>query len=81
MMDRVLTLIGKIPTTQGQFCVAWALWLGTGSRYLASSTWSPSYEWLAALLLLSGVSTAHFISKRITDSTYVATKQGAAAAK
>ena len=45
-------------------------------KYVTSDTWKPSYEWLAALLLLSGVSTAHFISKRLTDTGYVATKQG-----
>lgn len=75
MMDRLLTLVGKIPTTQGTFCVAWLLWLGTGARYLTQNTWVPSYEWLGALLLLSSVSTAHFISKRITDSNYVAAKK------
>lgn len=76
MMDQIVAFIGKIPTTQGQFCIAWLLWLGTGVRYLTAAKWEPSYEWLGALLLLSGVSTAHFIGKRVTDTTYVAAKQG-----
>lgn len=74
-MDRFLTLVGKIPTTQGQAVISWLLWVSTGGRYLTSSTWIPSYEWLGALLLLSGVSTAQFVAKRTTDHTYVATKK------
>ena len=76
MIDRLLELIGKIPTTQAQFVVAAMLWLGTGGRYLTSTTWVPAYEWLAALLLLTGVSTAQFVAKRTTDHAYVAAKKG-----
>lgn len=75
MMDRFLELVGKIPTTQGQAVISWMLWLSTGTRYLASSNWVPSYEWLGALLLLSGVSTAQFVAKRTTDHQYVAAKK------
>lgn len=75
MMDRFLALVGKIPTTQGQAVVSWSLWLMTGIRYITTSTWLPSYEWLGALLLLSGVSTAQFTAKRITDHQYVAAKK------
>ena len=75
MMDRFLAFVGKIPTTQGQAVISWMLWLSTGSRYLASSSWVPSYEWLGALLLLSGVSTAQFVAKRTTDHAYVAAKK------
>jgi len=74
-MDRFLTWVGNIPTTQGQAVISWALWLSTGLRYLTAATWSPSYEWLGALLLLSGVSTAQFVAKRTTDHTYVAAKK------
>jgi hypothetical protein len=74
-MDRFLAWVGAIPTTQGQAVISWTLWLSTGARYLTSATWSPSYEWLGALLLLSGVSTAQFVAKRTTDHTYVAAKK------
>src|SRR5258706_8645090 len=78
IMDRLLALMAKLPTTQGQAVISWLLWLSTGSRYLASNHWVPSYEWLGALLLLSGVSTAQFVAKRTPDHTYVAVKQGTA---
>lgn len=75
MMDRFLALVGKIPTTQGQAVISWILWLSTLAKYMVSSTWVPGYEWLGALLLLSGVSTAQFTAKRITDHQYVAAKK------
>jgi hypothetical protein len=82
----MIDFLSKLPTTQGQALVSWILWFSTALRYLASHDsvlgngtisphWSPSYEWLGALLVLSGVSGAQFFAKRVTDHTYVAAKK------
>lgn len=81
-VQRALGLVGQIPTTQGQFCIAAVVTLGTASRYLLSgilfAAWEPSVAWLAFMLSLWGVATTQFVAKRATDHTYVATKASAA---
>ena len=85
-LDTVFTLIGKIPTTQGNCIVAWAATMATTIRYVFShdnflpngqvtTHWVPDPYWLAFLLAYAGVSTAHFLAKRITDTGYIAAKQ------
>ena len=61
--------------------------IATTIRYVASqahvlsngavtSFWSPSYEWLGFLLLMSGVDAIQYLGKRATDAGYVSAKQG-----
>lgn len=56
--------------------------VGTGVVYLALSIkyalipetkeWSPGYDWLGFLALMSGLDITQFHAKRKTDATYVA---------
>lgn len=87
MIDHLLTLLGKLPTTQARVVVTLAAILATTARYVSShstflegrmlESWEPSAEWLGFLLLLAGVDTAHFLGKRLTDAGYTAVKAGA----
>jgi len=81
------SVLGDVPTTQGSATVAWACILGTAVRYLFSHDsilpngalaphWVPDNGWLLFLLGLAGVSSAHWLGKRMTDSSYVAAKKG-----
>jgi hypothetical protein len=85
--DRLMEFWGKLPTTQARVTVSLAAIVATTIRYVSSGehvlangqvtqTWTPSYEWLGFLLLLSGIDAAQFLSKRMTDSDYVAAKKG-----
>ncbi len=87
---RAFAVLGTLPTTQAAFVVGAFAILATTVRYVFShehvlpngtvaSSWEPSVDWLVFLLALAGINTAHFIGKRVTDTTYVAAKQGGAA--
>jgi len=87
MLDRLLVLWGKLPTTQARITVTLLCVIATTARYVGSqqhvlpngqtqSFWSPSYEWLGFLLLMSGIDAAQYFGKRVTDSGFVAAKQG-----
>ena len=69
-MDTVLAWIGKLPTTNARIGVTLLLSLGTAVRYWAGN-WEPGYEWLAFLLVMSGLDVTQFHSKRTTDAAYV----------
>jgi len=75
-MDRLWALWGKLPTTQVRITVTLGAVVATTVKYVLSSTWVPSYEWLGFLVLMSGVDAAQWLAKRTTDHTYVAAKQG-----
>jgi hypothetical protein len=75
--DRVLDLLGRLPTTQARMVTTLAIILGTAVRYWSSITWIPSDAWLVFLGSLSGVDVAHFASKRLTwkDRTQQTTEE------
>lgn len=86
-MDRLLELWGKFPTTQARVTVTLCCVIATTVRYVLSQShvlsngivttyWSPSYEWLGFLLLMSGVDAVQYLGKRATDSGFVAARQG-----
>ena len=87
MIERFLLLWGKLPTTQARVTVTLAAFIATTIRYVVSevhvlangsvtSYWQPSYEWLGFLVIMSGIDGLQYFGKRMTDSTYVAAKQG-----
>lgn len=76
MIKRALELLGDLPTTQTRVVVTCGAIIATTVKYVSSTTWIPSYEWLGFLLLASGVDAAQFLVKRTTDANYVAAKAG-----
>ena len=91
MIERLLQLIGKLPTTQARVIVTLSAVIATTVRYVGSqnhvllngtvtSLWTPSYEWLGFLVVMSGLDLGSFMAKRTTDANYVAAKQGNAPA-
>jgi DNA-binding transcriptional regulator PaaX len=85
-MSAFLELLGKTPTTQGGAVVAWICILSTNFRYVLSHDsmlpngtlaphWVPDGTWLTFCAVLAGVSGAHFLAKRMTDTGYVAAKK------
>lgn len=87
MLTRLMDLWGKLPTTQARVTVTLLAVIATTVRYVLSgqhvlkgdyvtSYWAPSYEWLAFLVVMSGLDAAQFFGKRKTDAAYVAAQQG-----
>lgn len=74
-MDRLWDLWGRLPTTQVRISVTLGAVVATTVRYVLSVTWTPSYEWLGFLVLMSGVDAAQWLAKRTTDHAYVAAKK------
>ncbi len=82
---RAFSVLGTLPTTQGAFVVGAIAILATTIRYVfshehvvgatISPAWEPSVDWLVFLLALAGINTAHFLGKRVTDTSYVAAKR------
>jgi hypothetical protein len=73
----VMRFLGDTPTTQVRVIITLACVIVTTAKYVLSPTWQPSYEWLAFLLVMSGLDAAQFFGKRKTDAAYVAATQGA----
>ena len=78
MMAKLLDWLGKLPTTQARVAVTLLIALGTAVRYFVGG-WEPSWDWLAFIVVMSGLDLTQFGVKRTTDAAYVAAKQGAAA--
>ena len=72
-----MAFLGDLPTTQARVLVTLLCVIATTGKYVISQTWQPSYEWLAFLLVMSGLDAAQFFGKRKTDAAYVAATQGA----
>jgi len=72
-----MRFLGDTPTTQVRVIITLACVIVTTAKYVLSPTWQPSYEWLAFLLVMSGLDAAQFFGKRKTDAAYVAATQGA----
>jgi len=69
--------LGDLPTTQARVLVTLLCVIGTALKYTLSSViWEPSYEWLAFLVLMSGLDATQFLVKRKTDANYVAAQAG-----
>lgn len=66
-LDRLLELIGKLPTTNVRIAVTLSLVIGTGVVYLHSATWNPSLEWLGFLAAMTGLDVTQFWAKRLTQ--------------
>jgi len=75
--SRIMAFLGDLPTTQARVLITLIVVLGTAAKYFLSETWEPSYEWLAFLLVMSGLDAAQFFGKRKTDAAYIAATQGA----
>jgi hypothetical protein len=87
MIERLLVLVGKLPTMQARVCVTLGAVIATTVRYVSSqehvlgngavtSFWTPTYEWLGFLIVMSGLDLGTFMAKRTTDASYVAAKAG-----
>ncbi|KKM16013.1 hypothetical protein LCGC14_1690120 [marine sediment metagenome] len=68
VIDKALTILAKIPTTQARIVVTIGLTVATGIMYFATA-FVPGYEWLGFLALMSGLDVAQFHSKRKTAWT------------
>lgn len=88
MIAKALALLGDLPTTQARVATTLCVLIGTALRYFTSKAvivqavivvprWEPSYEWLAFLVVMSGLDATQFFVKRTTDANYVAAKNGA----
>lgn len=86
-MNALMELWGKLPTMQARVTVTLGAVIATTLRYVLSgehvlpngqltSMWSPSYEWLMFLVVMSGLDLKGFQVKRMTDHGYVAAKAG-----
>ena len=58
--------LADFPSTNGRIFVTIGLSVGTAVRYWTSETWKPSYEWLAFLVVMSGLDVVQFGKKRDT---------------
>jgi len=65
-MERLIGWLAKLPTTNTRIAVTLLLCVGTAVKYWASRTWEPSWDWLAFLVVMSGLDVAQFHSKRKT---------------
>lgn len=84
-IDWAIDRIGRLPMTNLRQVVTLGMVIGTGVVYLALSVkyamvpdtkeWSPGYDWLGFLALMSGLDATQFFAKRKTDATYVAAKR------
>ena len=74
--SRLMGFLGDMPTTQARVLVTLIVVLATGAKYVLSPTWEPSYEWLAFLVVMSGLDATQFLVKRKTDANYVAAQSG-----
>ncbi len=74
--SRLMGFLGDMPTTQARVLVTLICVLGTAAKYVLSETWAPSYEWLAFLVVMSGLDATQFLVKRKTDANYVAAQSG-----
>ena len=86
-MNKVFEIWGHLPTTAARITVTLLAVLATTIRYVTShehvlangsvtAYWEPSYSWLGFLIVMSGLDAASWLSKRMTDSSYVAAKAG-----
>jgi hypothetical protein len=64
--DRVLDLLGRLPSTNTRIAATILLALGTGVKIWVSSTWEPTVQWLSFLVAMSGIDAAQFYGKRKT---------------
>ena len=65
-MERLIGWLAKLPTTNTRIAVTLLLCVGTAVKYWASRTWEPSWDWLAFLLVMSGLDVTQFGVKRKT---------------
>lgn len=63
----IIEWLGRVPTTNLRVCVTLVVVLVTTGRYVSSGSWTPSVEWLAFLVALSGVDSLTFVAKRKTQ--------------
>ena len=80
-MRQFFAIWGEFPTTQARVTMTLGCVLATALRYVVSglwtaTQWSPSYEWLGFLLLMSGVDALQYFGKRTTDTAYIAATMG-----
>lgn len=81
-IDWAINRIGLLPMTNLRQVVTLGMVVGTGVVYLALSVkyalvpdtkaWSPGYDWLGFLALMSGLDATQFFAKRKTDAAYAA---------
>ena len=72
----MLERLQNFPTTQGRVVVTLAVYFGTAVRYWVGG-WSPSWDWLIFIGIMSGLDLTQFHVKRVTDHGYVErTSQG-----
>jgi hypothetical protein len=72
----IIEWLAKVPTTNLRICATILCVLATAGRVVVSAAWTPSLEWLAFLAAMAGLDSMHFMGKRMTQSEYVAAKQG-----
>jgi hypothetical protein len=69
--------LATFPTTNGRIALSLAMAAATTIRYLASTAWVPSLEWLGFLCIWAGLDVAQYAGKRLTHTEYAVTKERA----
>lgn len=62
----MLKWIAKLPSTNARIVVTLVVLVCTAGRYLLTTTWQPSWEWLVFLAAMSGLDVTQFYAKRKT---------------
>jgi len=59
----------ELPTTNIRILVTLGMFIATGAKYLITSNWEPSNEWLIFLCVMAGVDAVQHIGKRLSFKT------------
>jgi len=66
MIDKILDVIGRIPSTNARISVTLLIWLGTAIWVWCGG--EPPIEFLGTIVIMSGLDAAQFYGKRVTHS-------------